>query len=108
MNYIVTNAEGLNVRAQMDTRNNKNIQRWMGKGEGFEVFQTYQIKGISGLQTWGRISTNAGDVSQEFVCLQIGNKTYARAEATEPQPLSWTLSVDAFLRTLGYKGPQPK
>lgn len=116
MNFIVTNRGGLNVRAQMDTQNSKNILRHMSQGEGFTAQQTFNIKGMTGLQTWARISNNAGSVNQEFACLQIGNIVYAKEESQDPLtqapvPLSlwiWIVEVDTWLRDeYGYKGPKP-
>ena len=119
MNFIVTNKDGLNVRSQMDTTLAKNILRRMGKGEGFEVYETYSIKGKSGLQTWGRLSNNPGSVNQEYSCLSIGNVTYAKVEgSTPPSPtpipppewayIQWAIEVDHFLREqMGYTGARP-
>jgi hypothetical protein len=109
MNFIVTNGEGLNVRSQMSTTNPKNLLRKMSPNEGFTVFETYNVKGISGLQIWGRVSDNPGGISQEYVCLSIGNKVYAKKEETPnaPENLHWAHEVDSFLRTLGYTGSMP-
>ena len=84
--YIVVNPDGLNVRSQMSTLNALNIKRKMSNGEGFTVYQTYVQKGN---QVWGRVSDNPGNVQQEFVCLSIANREYARLEApTAPLPLA--------------------
>lgn len=100
------NRDGLNVRSQMSTTNPKNVLRRMSFGEGFKVYEVYNVKGMSGLQVWGRVSDNPGGISQEYVCLSIGNKVYAKTEDSKAFS-SWAHEVDAFLRTLGYKGSQP-
>ena len=109
-NWIVVNGGGLYVRAQMDTTNSKNIVRRMSFGEGFVVHETYNVKGMSGLQTWGRVSNNPGGISQEYVCLSIGNKVYARQEGAQIPPVipaGETTRLDrleAWARTQGYQG----
>ena len=108
--YIVVTSPTLNVRAQMTTMNPYNILRKMSSGEGFIVYETYQVKGMSGLQLWGRIAENPGGITQEYVCLQIGNKVYAKEESKPIEtttPANWQIEVDTFLRTLGYKGTRP-
>lgn len=112
MNYIVTNSEGLNVRSQMDTTNSRNIQRRMSFGEGFVVLELYNKQGASGLQQWGRVSNNPGGISQEFVCLQIGNKVYAKEQAQAesipslPDTNAWRVAIDAWARSKGFDGPR--
>jgi hypothetical protein len=107
--YIVTNSEGLNVRSQMNTTNSKNLLRRMSPNEGFIIYETYQVKGMSGLQTWGRVSNNPGGISQEYVCLSIGNKIYAKAQDAQPvtQTPAWAYELDAWARTQGYTGVKP-
>jgi hypothetical protein len=110
--YIVTNTEGLRVRSQMDTRNDKTILRTMHKSEGFDGYQEYQIPGPTGLQTWVRLSTNSGDVRQEYACIRIGNRHFAKEEEDKSKPAEstqeWMEAVDTYLRTkLGYRGPRP-
>ena len=114
-NFVVLNGNGANVRSQMTTLNPYNIVRKMSFGEGFVVHEIYNVKGMSGLQVWGRVSDNAGGISQEYVCLSIGNKVYAKEEAVtsvaSPEIVnvsSWQWEVDAFLRTKGYTGSRPK
>ncbi len=111
MNYIVVNGDGLNVRSQMSTTNPKNLLRKMSQNEGFVVLETYNVKGVSGLQVWGRVSNNPGGISQEYACLSIGNKVYAKEEIPST-PVSgqlgtWAHEVDLYLRSLGYKGSTP-
>jgi len=107
--FIVTNGEGLYVRSQMTTTNPYNILRKMSANEGFTVYETYNIKGMSGLQVWGRVSNNPGGISQEFSCLSIGNKTYAKEESPQtPIPAnSWAREIDTWARTKGYTGIAP-
>lgn len=112
--YIVVNKDGLNVRSQMSTTNDKNLLRRMSKGEGFEVQQTYNVPGMTGLQVWGRLSNNPGGIRQEYVCLQIGNKKYAEEEKPSVPvyvPIdavdAWRYAVDAWIRLRGYDGPRP-
>jgi len=50
-NFIVINPKGANVRAQMDTTNAKTLLRWMSPDWGYAVYETYTVKGSSGLQT---------------------------------------------------------
>lgn len=108
-NYIVKNKLGLYVRAQMETRNPANIKRKMSSGEGFIVYQTYVVNGN---QLWGRVSSNPGMLEQEFVCLQIANRVYAVAEESQPVTTerpnpAWILQIDAWARSMGYKGIPP-
>lgn len=106
--FIVTNSEGLNVRSQMSTTNSKNVLRKMGANEGFTVYETYSVKGMSGLQTWGRVSNSPGGISQEYVCLQIGNKVYAKAQdISATQIPAWTYEIDTWARSQGYTGVKP-
>jgi hypothetical protein len=110
MNYIVVNGDGLNVRSQMNTTNSKNLLRRMSNNEGFVVHETYNVQGMSGLQVWGRVSDNPGGISQEYVCLQIGNKVYAKEQTSQPtQPVSnaWQTAIDTWARSQGYTGPRP-
>ncbi len=103
--WIVTGGQGLNVRSQMDTTNSRNILRKMSKGEGFTVYETYQVKGSSGLQTWGRVSENPGDRRQEYACLSIGNNMiFAERESTWPEDLlDMRLNkLEVWARTKGY------
>lgn len=86
--YIVVNSNGLNVRSQKSTTNPYNFLRSMSYGEGFTVFETYIVKGSTGLQKWGRISDNPGGISQEYVCLSIGNKEYAKKESGDMPPVT--------------------
>jgi hypothetical protein len=108
--YIVTNPPGLQRRSQMSTVNPFNIKGKLSNGEGFDVYEVYTIKAN---QKWGRITDNPGDVQQEYVCLSIGNKTFAREELagtgnTAQVTLAWCMAVDRFLRDkLGYTGPSP-
>ena len=110
-NFIVVNNDGLNVRTQMDTTNKNNLLRWMsGSGaEGFVVYEIYQKKGMTGLQTWGRISDNPGGILQEYVCLQIGNRVYAKEQTgvSEPGTDLWHAAIDAWARSKGFDGPLP-
>ena len=108
LKYIVTGKQGLYVRAQMDTTNAANIKRKMSNGEGFTVYQTYVRNGN---QLWGRVSTNPGLVEQEYVCLQIANKEFARAEEVQvfgiqPNP-AFFVQLDAWARSKGYNGIPP-
>ncbi|MBI5297959.1 MAG: hypothetical protein HY869_20985 [Chloroflexi bacterium] len=122
--YIVVNPDGLNVRSQMSTLNVLNIKRKMSNGEGFTVFEVYTQNGN---QKWGRVSDNPGGLQQEFVCLSIGNREYARAEAPAPSApigapppnagsaphleegfrrlMDWARAVDAWARFMGFEGP---
>ena len=109
--YIVTNKDGLLVRSQTSTLNPLNIKRKMSNGEGFTVYQTIVQNGN---QTWGRVSDNPGGLQQEYVCLSIGNREFARLEApTAPMPgtaslLEWAQAMDAWARFMGYEGPRPQ
>lgn len=108
LKYIVTNKYGLLVRAQMDTKQSANIKYKMSNGEGFTVYQTYVRNGN---QLWGRISANPGLVEQEYACLQIANREFARAEEYQtlgllPNP-SWYIQIDAWARSKGYNGIPP-
>ena len=107
--FIVTNSRGLYVRSQTDTTNPYNKLRKMSNGEGFEVYEIYPVKGMTGLQIWGRISDNPGGITQEFTCLSIGNKTYAKEETgtTPPTSSTWAQEIDAWARLNGYHGVHP-
>jgi len=116
-NYLVVNKEGLNVRAQTNTQSTKNILRWMSNGEGFHVYQIIKVKGSTGIQEWGRITDNPGGLTQEYVCLGIGNRRYALPSLHNPIPtpdpddnqiMNWVRDVDGYLRTLGYTGALPE
>ena len=110
MNYIVTNKDGLLVRAQMDTRNPHNIKRKMSNGEGFIVYQTY-VKNAN--QVWGRVSDNPGDVQQEYTCLSIANRTFAKIEISDEELKSykvnprWIIAIDLWARSKGYTDVLP-
>jgi len=108
LSYTVTNPEGLFVRAQMNTTNPFNIWRKMSNGESFTIYQTYPI----GAQIWGRLTDNPGNVSQEYACLQIANKQFARLEAPPADiPAGgsrvWMLALDTWARSQGFNGPPP-
>jgi hypothetical protein len=109
----------------MTTLNVLNIKRKMSNGEGFTVFEVYMQ---GGSQKWGRVSDNPGGLQQEFVCLSIGNREYARAEAPSAPPppaapppnagsaphlgeefrrlMEWARAVDAWARFMGFEGPR--
>lgn len=109
--YIVVNPNGLNVRGTMTTLNTLNIKRKMSNGEGFTVFETYVQ---AGSQVWGRVSDNPGGLQQEYVCLSIANREYAREQApTASLPeaaglVEWAQALDAWARFMGYEGPRPQ
>lgn len=105
--YIVTNADGLLTHSQMSTISA--TRRKMSNGEGFTVYQT---KLMNGNQTWGRLSEDPGGLQQEYVCLQIGNREFAKKQPlSEPIPsttlLEWAQSADTWMRLNGFKGPKP-
>jgi hypothetical protein len=105
--WIVTNGKGLNVRSQMDSTQPKNIVRQMSKGEGFTVYETYQVKGSTGLQKWGRVSDNPGDRRQEYTCLSIGNNMIFAVQETSSESetmLERIEKLEAWARTMGYPG----
>lgn len=109
LRYIVTNKPYLYVRSQMTTKNSANVKRKMSNGEGFIVYQTYVQNGS---ELWGRISSNPGLVEQEYACLQIGNRQFAKADDDQPllgnQPnVAWFVQMDAWARSMGYKGVFP-
>lgn len=107
MLYIVNNqyGAGLNVRSKPDTQTGQ-IIRFMTNGEGFQTQDVFTV----GNQQWARVSI--GDqVKQEYVCLQIGNKIYARPQTTptpQTQPSStWAQAIDQWARSKGYNGQAP-
>lgn len=111
--YVVVNPNGANVRSQMNTMNPNNLLRQMSANEGFEVYEIYNMHGISGLQVWGRVSKNPGGISQEYVCLQIGNRVFAKEQEFDrpypPQPDqdAWRIAIDSWARSKGFNGPKP-
>ena len=110
MNYIVVNKRGLNVRSQMTTTNQANIQRTLSFGTGLVVHEVYHIQGMSGLQTWGRITENPGGQQQEYVCIKIGEMIFAQEEQANEDvdtATDWMHEIDAWARTKGYTGPRP-
>src|SRR5262245_60414528 len=109
-NYIVTNKDGLLVRSQMNTKNDANIKRKMSANEGFTVYQTYVQNGN---ETWGRLSNDPGALQQEYTCISIGNRVFAKREEAPmpsiPYAISseWATAIDAWARSNGFKGPKP-
>jgi len=105
--YIVTN-KFLFVRGKPDTKTGGTIRK-MSQGEAFDVVE---IITPTNNQKWGRL-TDDNDVTQEYACLQIGNRYFARKSVandtpTEPPALAvWVLSMDAWARSKGYTGPMP-
>lgn len=104
--YIVTNqyGNGLNVRSKPDTNTGK-VMRTMTNGEGFQTYDVFTL----GNQTWARVS-RGDQVIQEYACIAIGNKIYAREQistTTEPMPTAWTDQIDAWARSNGYNGVKP-
>ena len=108
MQYIVTNSKGLTVRGKPDTQTGGAIRK-MSMGEVFDVIE---IITPTNNQKWGRL-TDDNDVTQEYACLQIGNRYFARKSEvgdppTEPPTaMAWMLSMDSWARTKGYTGPRP-
>lgn len=104
LTYTVTNPDGLQVRAQMITTNPRNFIRKMSNGESFVVYQTHIV---SRNQLWGRLTNNPGDVQQEYACLSIANRTFARLDVNQmPENIhinpQWVEEVDRQLRAKGF------
>lgn len=72
LSYTVTNKDGLLVHSKLDTTSQ--TLRKMANGESFQVYQLYPVNTN---QIWGRLTNNAGALSQEYACLQIANKEFA-------------------------------
>ena len=107
--YIVTNqyGNGLNVRSKPDTRTGS-IMRFMTNGEGFQAYDIFTI----GNQTWSRVS-RGNQVIQEYACIAIGNKIYAREQQTPPTDdtlafishlKQYILKLDKWARANGFDG----
>lgn len=106
--YIVTNqyGNGLNVRSKPDTNTGK-VMRTMTNGEGFQAYDIFTL----GNQTWARVS-RGDQVVQEYACIAIGNKIYAREQTTPPRDDNqaqqrWANQIDAWARSNGYNGVKP-
>jgi len=105
--YIVTNqyGNGLNVRSKPDTHTGA-VMRTMTNGEGFQAYDVFTLSN----QTWARVS-RGDQVKQEFACIAIGNKIYAR-EQTTPAPITtstaWADQIDLWARSNGYNGVGPR
>jgi len=108
--YIVTNDKGVLVRGKPDTKTGYPIRK-MAAGEAFTVIE---IITTDNNQKWARL-TDDNDVTQEYCCIQIANKYFARPSASQetftrasaPPAMAWAESMDAWARTLGYQGPRP-
>lgn len=98
VSYTVTNKDGLNVRSKMDTKTGA-VLRKMAQGESFLVYQSYPV----GNQVWGRLTSNPGNVSQEYACLTLANKTFAVPDNLQPHGVSinlqWIQEMDAWARS---------
>lgn len=104
MKYIVVNNRGLIVRSKLDTGTGMPLRK-MAQGEGFEGFDKVEI----GDQTWVRL-TQDSDVTQEYVCIQIGNHILAQETHTEQTSFpraEWVTALDNWARIQGFKGPKP-
>jgi hypothetical protein len=76
----------------------------MTNGEGFTAQDVFTL----GERSWARVSI--GDqVKQEYVCLQIGNKIYARPQSAPVHNTNqtWEEQIDAWARNEGYNGIKP-
>jgi hypothetical protein len=103
-NFIVANNEGLNVRAKPDTKTGARL-RFMTNGEKFQATDIFSI----GNQTWACVSHEDAFI-QEYACIAIGTKIYAREQAPTTPPIfadQWALQIDSWARAHGYSGIEP-
>jgi len=110
--YTVTNVDGLNIRAAMNTYQNANIVGKFSNGENFKVYQVYpEVDGI----VWGRVSSSTETGVARYVGLRVNNHPKVKLERVfESQPTSqdydliaWVVAADMWLRSQGFDGPRP-
>jgi hypothetical protein len=104
--YIVTNVDGLKVRSKPDTNTGGTI-RMMAVGEVFRAADVF----FQDQRTWARLTSGAGSM-QEYACIAIGNRKFAELHGIEAEPIpageaGWATGLDAWARSMGYKGPRP-
>jgi hypothetical protein len=99
--YIVIYNRGVTARIKPNTQADET--QTFAQGQSFEGYDRTEI----GDQHWVRITTD-DDVTQEYVCVQIGSHIIAQEVNDNFFPrVEWVQAVDSWIRIQGYKGPKP-
>ncbi len=91
----------LNIRTRPDTKSQ--VVTVVGRGCEFSVLAEVEC----GDMLWLRLHSPL----TRYLCARQGQQTYARrllSYTSRPETVPWADSVTAFLRSLGYTGPEPQ